>query len=1440
MASSVEHLGLFAPLPAELARQFPPLSQDSSPAHVTILYLGETSEEDIPKVQEVLQQELATFTGPVTATLERLDYFRNPAEKASVAHVTVAFSKDVESLRRKCLAALEAAGLHYPQKYPWYNPHVTLKYQEGLWDVWEGPVPSGQWTFDTIGLWASKPLASLGLAKAASKFKSKKTVKTQKGDTAVVYEYSEKQVQHRNREKANRVEKLRGLRGGLVKKVRKDYGSAEPKTRLSALAVGLIDLTYERVGNAGSAREGHFGVTGWQVRHFSFSGSKATISYVGKSGVKQQKTVKDAKAVALLKSLAKGKKPGDNILAEEGFKLTPSDVNAYLPEGITAKDLRGLHANEEMRNALKRHRKGSLPSDLKEREKKLKAEFKAALEEVASLVGHEASTLRSQYLVPGLEDTFVQKGKVMPKLNKQARLSIPGVRVAMVEIPGLNIRPSATSAFWYETEDDRVAWDPSKSDDSFFEHLRKKDYLARYRHFGVTDTLYNSDNELVMTSDSGVYVPFMDAMIRSGEWDSREAALVLSSACERCMNVIGHYYGSKDGYAFGSEEYWRCGTSCDFCKHVPAVRSATKTRSEREDEGASSMLKKEPKKKPPRRDLRRNRAYDSDVDDDKDFKDQGAEGDKDLSLNYKRVASDKARTEDAAKKQFEQYQEENPDTKKTWEDFFEKGEKKGPAQEGQTPPGQSPSEGQPAPAPKKKPKPKPKPPGKSEIGKSLKGLSKDLGMDLDAEIQTALRGALGNLSPLAGKKLIKEIKSEFGRLQAESPPLSREAVDEAREELNSLSEALEGSTSPAAVIEQVSNALQAQKVLEDFSALDDPKKNKERIQKSVQKAFGVDSVSPSVEKKLSQVAEGMDLDDRKEFFAELKQAQAEIEDALAQNNEGDTHFPPGFLEKATKALQSDSFGEKDSTKDKARNIALSIAAESAMADPFNLGGTPISADSKSDEELAARGLQSFEKYKDLSPGMRKEAAEKITKRLEEVNEDSPEAAELNRVLDGIALASVANMGPDGEVPKVPGREMTPAFAKMAQKIAERGDASVLLGSVEDYVSNRGQLAVQRALEGLDDNALAEVAREEMPELSGVLGDSKGLEPEKVQLVRQAVIDAQVDSLSLVDQLISERMKGSGSKDWEDSKVRARIAKKALSLNPKKALTRFLDWAKTSKEDDTALFRNASNTPPGVAIRMERLLAVHQHLKAEYGESESHYDQIIALFLKTKDPRYLRADPDPNKKIEKEARFSVDTLAVIMAGSSESCNWTSILTDRGPNMTISKEATQAFEDLSGMLDKVASHITTNHELMDIPKEAAVNFAKQCDALSDHADKALGVLAERKTAAVTGTGQGKSVGSDGNMTLDKDGFDASSLGELKSGPVRSEPDEPYMKINFLQKEFHELRNFQQSGMLDNVKEASAILRHFSDRFVLQAAALEAQAKQAAEDKSDNSDA
>lgn len=258
---------------------------------------------------------------------------------------------------------------------------------------------------------------------AAARYKSKKTVKTESGEDMVVYEYSDRQRALRDNSKARRLQKLRGNIRKLRERVRKDLASKDDKTRLTALCVALMDATAERVGNFESREErGHVGVTGWQRKHVLIGPKKIRFKYRGKSGVDHIKELSDSELRAAVKAAYKacGEDDEAGLLEYKDGRVTPEMANDYLSEfGITCKDLRGHSANVSMIENLKQVRRdgGDLPSEKTERAKLLKSEFQKALKLTAEHVGHEPATLRSDYLVPNLEESYVSKGEILERLD---------------------------------------------------------------------------------------------------------------------------------------------------------------------------------------------------------------------------------------------------------------------------------------------------------------------------------------------------------------------------------------------------------------------------------------------------------------------------------------------------------------------------------------------------------------------------------------------------------------------------------------------------------------------------------------------------------------------------------------------------------------------------------------------------------------------------------------------------------------------------------------------------------------------------------------------------------------------------------------------------------------------------------------------------------------
>lgn len=236
------------------------------------------------------------------------------------------------------------------------------------------------------------------LSKRASEYLKKK--KEDSGN--ITYIYSEKHIKERNKKKVKKILQLGKSLNKLRTQIKKDLNDDELKP--VAMVIALIDETYERVGNVESAKTlKHFGITTLRKKHLSFSNGKAKLKYVGKSGVKQEKIIKNKQLAKDLKELSKSLSPNDELFPTVSAKR----VNKYLkPFKITAKDIRGFHANQEMKRQLQK-----VKSKEKDPEKKRKEEFKLALEETAKIVGHNSSTLKNQYLAPSIEKNFLESGK---------------------------------------------------------------------------------------------------------------------------------------------------------------------------------------------------------------------------------------------------------------------------------------------------------------------------------------------------------------------------------------------------------------------------------------------------------------------------------------------------------------------------------------------------------------------------------------------------------------------------------------------------------------------------------------------------------------------------------------------------------------------------------------------------------------------------------------------------------------------------------------------------------------------------------------------------------------------------------------------------------------------------------------------------------------------
>lgn len=140
--------GLFIKLPEELAKQFPKLDKDTSPPHITLLFIGDITESEKETVAEITNKICEKYA-PVEIFFGGLAYFSNP--DAEVAHSIVEAQK-LAAFRQEIWDALLQANIKIEDNHPHYTPHITLQYGDAR--DYKGEQPEGNFRADKIELWS--------------------------------------------------------------------------------------------------------------------------------------------------------------------------------------------------------------------------------------------------------------------------------------------------------------------------------------------------------------------------------------------------------------------------------------------------------------------------------------------------------------------------------------------------------------------------------------------------------------------------------------------------------------------------------------------------------------------------------------------------------------------------------------------------------------------------------------------------------------------------------------------------------------------------------------------------------------------------------------------------------------------------------------------------------------------------------------------------------------------------------------------------------------------------------------------------------------------------------------------------------------------------------------------------------------------------------------
>jgi len=218
-------------------------------------------------------------------------------------------------------------------------------------------------------------------------------------------ETTSQELKKRWDKKRDSIKELQKNISKLRNKVTSDMSSSDEKTEIIATIVRIIDKTGERVGNEQSKLDGHFGITNLRKKHIKISGSNITLNYVGKSGMKHDVTITDAKAASNLKKYLK-RDSNEVFVTSDGLSIKAPQVNSYLTEfNITSKDLRGFKVNKLMSEKLRKIKKPESDAEIKK-------VFNEVLRDVAAQIGHTPGICRKNYLLPEIEEAFYGGRKV--------------------------------------------------------------------------------------------------------------------------------------------------------------------------------------------------------------------------------------------------------------------------------------------------------------------------------------------------------------------------------------------------------------------------------------------------------------------------------------------------------------------------------------------------------------------------------------------------------------------------------------------------------------------------------------------------------------------------------------------------------------------------------------------------------------------------------------------------------------------------------------------------------------------------------------------------------------------------------------------------------------------------------------------------------------------
>jgi DNA topoisomerase-1 len=193
------------------------------------------------------------------------------------------------------------------------------------------------------------------------------------------------------------------------------------RERVLAAILRILSTCYMRPGSEVYANEnGSYGIATLRRKHVNVKGELIEFDFPGKSGVRQQRQLRDRQVARVIRETIK--LPGFNVFKYQNgdgnpTKVTRRHINEYIKEvmgsNFSAKDFRTWAGTLVCACALARAGDENL-----EKKTARKKKIVAAIKETAEVLGNTPAVCRGSYVCPEIINSF-EKGKVIDNCSSK-------------------------------------------------------------------------------------------------------------------------------------------------------------------------------------------------------------------------------------------------------------------------------------------------------------------------------------------------------------------------------------------------------------------------------------------------------------------------------------------------------------------------------------------------------------------------------------------------------------------------------------------------------------------------------------------------------------------------------------------------------------------------------------------------------------------------------------------------------------------------------------------------------------------------------------------------------------------------------------------------------------------------------------------------------------